>query len=423
MQRKNSFIFNIQAVVSLIGIALSIYALYEYVTLNAGYNSKNFFCNISETFSCERVILSTYSDWFGIPVASYGLFFYLCFFCIALASRKGDLIPHKYSAGVSLLLSLLGILVSLFLFLLSKLVIGAFCPVCFSMYLVNIILFACAFFLNKGYSAIEALSAGLSASFHFIGVVGYIRNAPQMPRAIYQLGLILLLSLALVSYGAEDFLWSRFLYQELAKSSFVRKWQSNQKTQIDLELNTGALGDYLKGQPHAPIQVLEFFDFECPHCRSFYKEMSNLMKEYAGKVSLVMKNYPLDKTCNTYMTKEFHGASCFAAEFARCSGEQGKYWEATDFLLTSSIMEENLSAEEIKAKILEKSAVLNLDNQAITECIKSGRQSSKIKKDIEQAQQLGVLGTPTLWINGKRVETLNVDTWKAIFDSILKHKS
>ena len=73
------------------------------------------------------------------------------------------------------------------------------------------------------------------------------------------------------------------------------------------------------------------------------------------------------------MPQSFHEHACYAAEFARCAGEQGAYWKAVDYLFTLPAIEEKKSAQVVRRSIYNGWAALDLDEQALKECLDSDR--------------------------------------------------
>lgn len=142
--------------------------------------------------------------------------------------------------------------------------------------------------------------------------------------------------------------------------------------------------DPIKGDPTAPVTIVEFSDFQCPFCKRFYDQvLPSLEKEYitTGKVRLVFRDYPL----------EFHKNALPAAIAANCAGEQGKYWEVHDFLF------ENPNKLDT-ASILSSTGELNLNHEKFEQCVNDKTKESEINKDFQEGQLYGVRGTPSFFI-------------------------
>ena len=144
------------------------------------------------------------------------------------------------------------------------------------------------------------------------------------------------------------------------------------------------LGDApVRGNPDAPVTIVEFSDFECPFCRRSQATLKEVEEKYKGKLKMVFKDFPLS----------FHQRAMPAAQAARCAGEQDKYWEYHDMLFSG----EGLSDEDFKRYAKE----LSLDTDAFEACLASNKYRTEIAADMSQGQALGVSGTPAFFINGR----------------------
>jgi len=143
--------------------------------------------------------------------------------------------------------------------------------------------------------------------------------------------------------------------------------------------------DPMKGDPKAPVTIIEFSDYECPFCkRSNDGAIKQINEEYIskGKVRLVFRDYPLP----------FHKKATPAAVAANCAGEQGKYWEVHDFLF------ENPKTNLDIPTILDSAGDLGLNKAKFQTCINDKSKEKEITKDIEDGQKYGVRGTPSYFI-------------------------
>ncbi|MGA9041445.1 MAG: thioredoxin domain-containing protein [Terriglobales bacterium] len=140
---------------------------------------------------------------------------------------------------------------------------------------------------------------------------------------------------------------------------------------------------YRLGPKDAPVQLIEFADFECPYCQKVHVELRRLRDQFGDKVALVYKDFPLP----------MHGSAQKAAEAARCAGAQGKFWEFHDALFESH----KLQIADLK----EEARTLKLDGTRFDQCLDSGEQTAAVKKDLEQAKHLGLSGTPAFFANGQ----------------------
>ena len=141
------------------------------------------------------------------------------------------------------------------------------------------------------------------------------------------------------------------------------------------------LGDtYAIGNKDAPVTLVEFTDYQCPFCSRFHKNtFSQIKKNFVdtGKVRFISRDLPLP----------FHKNAFKAASASRCAGEQDKYWEARDLLGSNP---KNLSDQDLS----NYARKLNLDTEQFETCIASNKYETEIKRDISEANQAGINGTP-----------------------------
>ena len=145
--------------------------------------------------------------------------------------------------------------------------------------------------------------------------------------------------------------------------------------------------DAVRGDPDAPITIIEFSDYECPFCARFYSETLGLLEQNyidTGKVNLVYRDFPLS----------FHPSAQKAAEAAECAGEQGEYYEMHDMLFESGV------AGGV-AQFKQYAATLGLDTGAFNSCLDSGAMEAEVQKDMADGSAAGVSGTPSFVINGE----------------------
>jgi protein-disulfide isomerase len=161
----------------------------------------------------------------------------------------------------------------------------------------------------------------------------------------------------------------------------------------------------IKGNKNAPITVVEFSDFQCPYCARFSPTIDQVLKAYPNEVKFVYKDFPLS----------FHKQAKNAAKAARAAGEQGKFWEMHDLIFEKY----NLLTQEM---FKEFAAKLNLDINKFLADFNSNKYDQLIQQDINLGRQSGVSGTPTLYMNGKRMQARSFDAFKQSIDAILKQK-
>ncbi|MFZ3264597.1 MAG: thioredoxin domain-containing protein [Terriglobales bacterium] len=156
-----------------------------------------------------------------------------------------------------------------------------------------------------------------------------------------------------------------------------------------------ASGWHWMGRADAPVTIVEFTDYQCPFCRKYHTaNFPELKKNYidTGKVRFVSRDLPLD----------FHPNAQRAAEAAWCAGEQNKYWELRDTMITNST---DLSKEAI-AKYAQTDA---LDLASFQACADADKYKAEIQKSIADAGTVGISGTPSFVIGKTSTDAIDGD--------------
>ncbi len=163
----------------------------------------------------------------------------------------------------------------------------------------------------------------------------------------------------------------------------------------------------LRGNPKAPIMILEFSDYQCPYCHSVEPTVKALLAKYGDKVSLSYRDFPLTA---------IHSQAMISAEASRCALEQGKFWEYHDQLFTASKLE--------KDDLVGYARNLKLDDKQFESCLTSEKYKADIEKDEQEARSAGVNGTPGFFINGVFLNgAQGQDAFGRIIDDELSRRS
>ena len=157
------------------------------------------------------------------------------------------------------------------------------------------------------------------------------------------------------------------------------------------------------GKADAPVTIVAFTDYQCPSCAAMHPELERLVKEYGDKVRLVTRDFPLSQ----------HTEAFKAAEAAEAARDQGKYWEYIQILLHN---QSALTVDKLKGYASE----LALDRTKFDSALDSGKFAESVQRDIEDGMKLGINGTPTIFINGRRVSVQGYDQLKSIVDAAFK---
>lgn len=158
-----------------------------------------------------------------------------------------------------------------------------------------------------------------------------------------------------------------------------------------------------KGNPEAAVTVMEFADLQCPACQAAHSQITApLLQKYGAQIRFEYKHFPL---------RSLHRYALEAAMASECAADQGKFWEYVD----------TVYAEQKKLDVDQLSVwakTLALDQDLFGRCMKSNIKRSTVLADYTEGQKLGVTGTPTYFVNGKKVES-GVDTLSAAIEEAL----
>jgi protein-disulfide isomerase len=144
--------------------------------------------------------------------------------------------------------------------------------------------------------------------------------------------------------------------------------------------------DPTRGDAKAPVTMVVFTDFQCPACAATHPIIDEVVKSYGHRVRLVVRDYPL----------EMHAQARKAAEAANAANAQGKFFEYIELLF------KNQSALDVES-LKKYASTIGLDRAKFDAALDGGVYAEEVSKDMADGQQYGVLGTPTIFINGVRL--------------------
>lgn len=151
-------------------------------------------------------------------------------------------------------------------------------------------------------------------------------------------------------------------------------------------INPVTADDHIRGNPNAPIMIVEYSDYDCPYCKSFHLTMQKIIEEYgpSGKVGWVYRHFPLTS---------LHPSAAYIADASECVAELGgndAFWKFTDMIFGERGTNEltNLSALPTYAKDA------GVDQAAYEQCAKDRPYHDRVEEDATNAIAVGARGTP-----------------------------
>lgn len=210
-----------------------------------------------------------------------------------------------------------------------------------------------------------------------------------------------LVTILLITVGAL-FIVGAFLYPQIRPIADIVPVDVAPKAQA----NDNTLGD-----PNAPIQIVEYSDFQCPFCERFATTTEPLLEEYFINTGKVLFTY---RSAGNWVSGNLGGVrteSQDAAAAAYCAGDQNKFWEmhAALFANNRDVEDQGSFTDRRLAAIAES---IGLDMTAFNDCYSSGKFADRVQQDFDDATAAGIQGTPyfvmTYKVNGE-VKTETID--------------
>ncbi len=166
-------------------------------------------------------------------------------------------------------------------------------------------------------------------------------------------------------------------------------------------------GAPVTGDPAAPVTIVEFGDFQCPFCANSQALLKQVLDANPGKVKLAFKHLPL---------VQIHQNARPAAIASHAALEQGKFWEMRELLYQNY---KTLTPDTVKGLAQQ----IGLDMAKFEASVTSEKSAAAVEKDIADSRRAMVTGTPTYFVNGKRVMQRDFQTFQKMIDEALNAKT
>jgi len=363
----------------LIGLALSseLVRLHFAAMSDPAHHS---YCSVNATVNCDAVTLSKYSVVFGVPLAIWGVFGFAAMVATAVLGLK-----WRSRVPAALLATLTGIalVVTVLLAAISHYWIHAWCLLCVGTYVVNVAvaILTVSLLRKEGWRAsyqalLEYCDKERQPTFAVGGAAGGVALAlilfyPTPPPA----------SSALMAAKPET--------SAAAPESSV---PAIPPLPPGAHIVTGVTSDGLPwiGAENPVLTITEFFDYECSHCKLAFRGLHEVLELNSDRLRLVLRHFPLDKSCNRSIQGKVYEHSCLYAKLANCAKAQQRFWDAHEYLFEHS-------GEIVEPKTF--ADALNLDTKELKACLK--RDDPALNRDLDAGIALEIHGTPVFVVDGK----------------------
>jgi uncharacterized membrane protein/protein-disulfide isomerase len=338
------------------------------------------FCDINTTVSCTQVYLSRYGTFAGVPVAIFGVIWFVGVLLLLVAGSVGPQVLRESVPGYLFALSTAGLAVVLYLGYISIAVLKVYCVLCLTTDAAVVGLFlvsgaATSFPMTTlPRRAVTDLRAWISSpiavavTLLFFGgaasVVAFFPREGAAPESANQ-----------AAAGAQN-----------PSSEFERWYAAQQRVPLIVPADG------------AKVLIVDFSDFQCPYCRQAFVSLKPIIAKYNAQqtntVKLVLKDYPLDSECNVNVQNGGpHPSACEAAVAVRLARGHNREDAMEEWLFAN---QEGMTPDTVKKAAREVGQVTDFD-------AKYTSLLELVKGDIAFGKSLGVQATPTLFINGVRI--------------------
>jgi protein-disulfide isomerase/uncharacterized membrane protein len=339
------------------GIGVSAYLAYEHHQVGSTV------CDVSSAVSCSNVIKSEYGEIAGVPVALFGVGYFLAMSW--LASRYA----FQQKAGALALLqvgAVLGVAADVY-FGWAMTQVGSLCPFCASTYVLNLVLLVASSLERRGKE--EGFSQALPSEGGPAVVIGLA-------------GLIF----GLMATGGSG--------KSVAASGGGKAGTTSLVGMYELPAGTVRYepNDPVKGNPEAKFILVEWADFQCPHCAATFPELKKVIEENPD-VKLYYKHYPISQTCNHFVEWEGHKDSCRAAAASVCANAQNAFWPLAEKMFKN---QEYLGKDDLRFMVQQS----GLDTVAFEACMADPATEAAVREDVEAGGVAQINGTPSIFLKG-----------------------
>jgi protein-disulfide isomerase/uncharacterized membrane protein len=372
-------------IVSVLAWVVAAVSLYHHLDIKMNGLMGQSFCTVNSTINCDVVALSPYAEWFGIPVAAFGMFYALLVFVIALAAgiRQND----GNTSGAQSLVRLLrlgtglALVPTLFFASVSFLDLKAVCLLCVGTYILHLGMFLASWGWAREYKG-NGKSVSLATDLGHVGQTLWISTA-----------VLLGLHLVIPTIVGKSVSESPQITDEIVDLAVADHFS---QSPVSIE----AVGAATKGTPNAKITIVEFSDFQCPYCAKSAATLPPIAGLFGDDVRLVYVNFPLDPSCNSNIKGAGHALACLAAKTGLCVQQLAS--NDAFFAYKKQVFEnqKNLSPEKISqfAK-----ALSGADDAQLNSCVQDPKTHQIIVDQIALGARLGIQGTPSIFVNGRKV--------------------
>ncbi|MHC4167132.1 MAG: DsbA family protein [Planctomycetota bacterium] len=392
-----------------LGLTVSGYLLLRHFALaELSAQTGTDFCSALFGAGCDDTLRSPLAVQFGLPLAGWGMVYYCTLASLLLLGWTVGETFRLEATTAAFLLALAAALGSVVLFIVMVSGLSPFCPMCAIVHAVNLLLL----FPLKRLTGrrVEQLRGAVA------GAIEYLIEGRTVDPVATRWKLVGFLASGLVAVVVYQWVFVGYAFHTgVAEAPFgpgqtVALFESGLQYEIPVSDSDPHLGP-----ADAPVRMVVFNDFQCPGCKQLAHTIPELAKKFEGSLQIVFKHFPLDSVCNSLVKKGLHPRACQAAWAAEAARDQGKFWAFHETLFTSPT----------GSKITVKSLVdrLGVDPNQFETHRRGSAALAKVRADIDLGIRLGIDGTPSVFINGRRVHDTRPQALQFLISHEIEHHS
>ena len=361
-------------ILAVIGFALSIELAIIYYSANYNKYALSSFCSINDFVDCDGVARTTVSQFLGIPLAYWGMIFYIITFFMTIVDKLRNFKLLKFLEVFKNPMSYITV-IGTFAFIISMSLAGIsiwkikkICILCVITYFID--------FLIALVPAKNIKDYFLNFKTTFFDFIDGIKSYPRTFVAL------LILSVSFLTYSE---ITDCFL-PHMKNAKEIRKI-------MNMAENPYKVNGNLLGSENADVVIELYSDYGCPVCYVHNIILHKAVKDYSN-IKVIHYNLPFDTECNYEISRTMHPKACYMARAAITSGHFGNYWGM------SSLLYENRPVnDEQLIPLIEQ---LGFDKDKFIEYMKSDDVKNKLREQLEHASELNLDATPVTFINGEK---------------------
>ncbi len=368
-------------------MVVCVYLVKSHLSVYGGGVTEGLFCGGAGLFDCDQVAAHESSWLLELPVAVWGLLFYVCLLGVSLCAlllRGGE---RKAFVTLGTTACTLALLYDLYLLFVMVAQIGTICLNCVATHVLNLLLLLSFWKLNRDLEEPVRWSRILPSW-------RLLRHGTDTDyyRALFQSGLMgVTLTVAAIC-----------LVTVLEPLREIRTYGQNEVADFTRRMASAPEIDMVRFDRHpsqgptsAAVNVVLIGDFQCSFCRSLANTVEDLRREYPEDIRVVFVHSPLSSECNEAIPGNFHPDACWLAKAGVCAEAQGKFWDFHDYLF-----QEIPNRSVGKQSTLTKLTDIGLDEGEFLACMEGNGPTDRVAGDIALCSELGLTVTPSIVING-----------------------